>query len=65
MPNGIPQAAQAAGARAQVDQVRMVCNAWGGGWWRPNDYGAYGFCGPRPSMDRVGADAIVIGGASR
>ena len=28
-----------------VEQVRMVCNAWGQCWWRPNYYGYYG---PRP-----------------
>ena len=28
-----------------VEQVRMVCNAWGRCWWRPNYYGYYG---PRP-----------------
>lgn len=56
MPNGIPQAAQAAGTTAQVDQVRWVCNPWGRCWWRPNYYGAYGaygyyrphVWGPRP-----------------
>ncbi len=30
---------------AGVEQVRMVCNAWGRCWWRPNYYGYYG---PRP-----------------
>ncbi|MGY4623867.1 hypothetical protein [Bradyrhizobium sp. USDA 4486] len=29
-----------------VEQVRMVCNAWGRCWWRPNYYGYYG---PRPN----------------
>ncbi len=28
-----------------IEQVRMVCNAWGRCWWRPNYYGYYG---PRP-----------------
>ncbi|WP_128926289.1 hypothetical protein [Bradyrhizobium guangxiense] len=28
-----------------VEQVRMVCDAWGRCWWRPNYYGYYG---PRP-----------------
>ncbi|RTM11125.1 MAG: hypothetical protein EKK33_22760 [Bradyrhizobiaceae bacterium] len=28
-----------------VEQVRMVCNAWGRCWWRPNYYGYYA---PRP-----------------
>jgi hypothetical protein len=46
MPNGIPQADQiASGPAANVDQVRMVCNAWGRCWWRPNYYGAYGYYG--------------------
>jgi len=30
---------------SDVEQVRMVCNAWGQCWWRPNYYGYYG---PRP-----------------
>ncbi|MGY8708772.1 hypothetical protein RAD16_23795 [Bradyrhizobium sp. 18BD] len=46
MPNGIPQADKVAGGpAANVDQVRMVCNAWGRCWWRPNYYGAYGYYG--------------------
>jgi hypothetical protein len=46
MPNGIPQADQVAGGPvAHVDQVRMVCNAWGRCWSRPNYYGAYGYYG--------------------
>ncbi|MHC2621175.1 hypothetical protein ACVIW2_003207 [Bradyrhizobium huanghuaihaiense] len=46
MPNGIPQADRIAkGPAADVDQVRMVCNAWGRCWWRPNYYGAYGYYG--------------------
>ncbi|MFB6419893.1 MULTISPECIES: hypothetical protein [Bradyrhizobium] len=28
-----------------VEQVRMVCDAWGRCWWRPNYYGYYA---PRP-----------------
>ena len=50
MPNGIPQAGKIAGAGADVDQVRWVCNPWGRCHWRPNfygAYGAYGFYGPR------------------
>ncbi|MDA9498591.1 hypothetical protein [Bradyrhizobium sp. CCBAU 11357] len=48
MPNGIPQADKiASGPAANIDQVRMVCNAWGRCWWRPNYYGAYGYYGPR------------------
>ncbi|WP_128924403.1 hypothetical protein [Bradyrhizobium guangxiense] len=48
MPNGIPQAdGIASGPAANIDQVRMVCNAWGRCWWRPNYYGAYGYYGPR------------------
>ena len=49
MPNGIPAAA---GQHSNVEQVRMVCNAWGRCWWRPNYYVGppvvrYGFAGPR------------------
>jgi len=29
-----------------VEQVRMVCDAWGRCFWRPNYYG--GYYGPRP-----------------
>ena len=29
-----------------AEQVRMVCNAWGRCWWRPNYYYGYGY-GPR------------------
>lgn len=35
---------------SNVEQVRMVCNAWGRCWWRPNYYGYYGpgpYYGPR------------------
>ena len=48
MPNGLPHASDIAGGpSANVDQVRMVCNAWGRCWWRPNyrAYGAYGYYG--------------------
>lgn len=46
MPNGIPQADKlASGPAANVDQVRLVCNAWGRCWRRPNFYGAYGYYG--------------------
>jgi hypothetical protein len=48
----IPQAGQIAGANANVDQVRWVCNPWGRCWWRPNYYGAYGYYGPRPFYGR-------------
>jgi Spy/CpxP family protein refolding chaperone len=41
MPNGLP----AGHPTANIEQVRYVCNAWGRCWWRPNDYGAYGFYG--------------------
>lgn len=34
MPNGLP----AAGSYSNVENVRMVCNAWGRCWWRPNYY---------------------------
>jgi hypothetical protein len=30
---------------SDVEQVRMVCDAWGRCFWRPNYYGYYG---PRP-----------------
>ena len=30
---------------SDVEQVRMVCDAWGRCWWRPNYYGYYA---PRP-----------------
>jgi hypothetical protein len=36
---------------SDVEQVRMVCDAWGRCFWRPNYYGAYGapapYYGPR------------------
>ncbi|WGD55994.1 hypothetical protein QA641_20115 [Bradyrhizobium sp. CB1650] len=32
---------------SDIEQVRMVCNAWGRCWWRPN-YGYYApYYGPR------------------
>lgn len=48
MPNGLP----AAGQHSNVENVRMVCNAWGRCWWRPNYYVSrpvvrYGYVGPR------------------
>lgn len=27
---------------SDVERVRMVCNAWGRCWWRPNVYYGYG-----------------------
>jgi hypothetical protein len=49
MPNGIPQAGEIAGQTANVDQIRLVCNAFGRCWHRPNFYGAYAYYGyPRP-----------------
>lgn len=27
---------------SDVEQVRMVCNAWGRCWWQPNVYYGYG-----------------------
>ena len=48
MPNGIPQAGQIAKADTNAEQVRMVCNAWGRCWWRPNYYGAYAYYPHRP-----------------
>jgi hypothetical protein len=48
MPNGL---AAAAGQHSNIENVRMVCNAWGRCWWRPNYYVGpvvrYGFAGPR------------------
>ena len=48
LPNGLPAAA---GQHSSVEQVRMVCNAWGRCWWRPNYYVGpvvrYGYVGPR------------------
>ncbi|TYL86464.1 hypothetical protein [Bradyrhizobium cytisi] len=32
---------------SDVEQVRMVCNAWGRCWWQPNVYGyGPGYYGP-------------------
>jgi hypothetical protein len=45
MPNGLPQAGQIAGQTARVEQARLVCDAWGRCWHRPNWYGAYGYYG--------------------
>lgn len=28
---------------SDVEQVRMVCNAWGRCWWQPNVYYGYGY----------------------
>ena len=47
MPNGLP----ATGQLSNVENVVMVCNAWGRCWWRPNyyvgprvyGYGGYGY----------------------
>ncbi len=38
MPNGLPQVSQIAGHTGDVDQVRMVCNANGRCWHRPNHF---------------------------
>jgi hypothetical protein len=49
MPNGLP----AAGQLSNVENVVMVCNAWGRCWYRPNYYvgprvyGYGGYVGPR------------------
>ncbi|WP_298873678.1 hypothetical protein [uncultured Bradyrhizobium sp.] len=34
---------------SDIQQVRMVCNAWGRCWWQPNVYygPGYGYYGPR------------------
>lgn len=34
--------APAAPQVSDIEQVRMVCNAWGRCWWRPNVYYGYG-----------------------
>jgi len=49
-------AALRANQASNVDQVRMVCNAWGRCWWRPNFYRSYGFYAgpPRFSGPRWG-----------
>jgi hypothetical protein len=49
MPNGLPAAA---GQLSNVENVVMVCNAWGRCWYRPNYYVGprvyrYGYVGPR------------------
>jgi hypothetical protein len=48
MPNGLPAAA---GQLSNIDNVVMVCNAWGRCWYRPNYYVSpayrYGYAGPR------------------
>jgi hypothetical protein len=46
MPNGMPSANQL----SNVENVVMVCNAWGRCWYRPNYYvgpRVYGYAGPR------------------
>ena len=47
MPNGLPATA---GQLSNVENVVMVCNAWGRCWYRPNYYvgpRVYGYAGPR------------------
>jgi hypothetical protein len=49
LPNGLPAAA---GQLSNVENVVMVCNAWGRCWYRPNYYVGprvyrYGYVGPR------------------
>jgi hypothetical protein len=49
MPNGMPTAAH---RHSTVENVVMVCNAWGRCWYRPNYYVGprvyrYGYVGPR------------------
>jgi hypothetical protein len=46
MPNGMPAVNQL----SNVENVVMVCNAWGRCWYRPNYYvgpRVYGYAGPR------------------
>lgn len=41
---------------SNVEQIRMVCDAWGRCFWRPNYYGYYGprpYYGPRYYGPRV------------
>ena len=45
-PNGMPSTNRL----SNVENVVMVCNAWGRCWWRPNYYvgpRVYGYAGPR------------------
>jgi hypothetical protein len=48
MPNGF---SAMPGPNSNIENVRMVCNAWGRCWWRPNYYVGpvvrYGYGGPR------------------
>jgi hypothetical protein len=49
MPNGLPGAST---QQSNIENVRMVCNAWGRCWWRPNYYVGppvvrYGYVAPR------------------
>ncbi|HEV7878058.1 hypothetical protein [Bradyrhizobium sp.] len=49
MPNGL---LAGAAQHSNIENVRMVCNAWGRCWWRPNYYVGprvyrYGYAGPR------------------
>jgi hypothetical protein len=37
----MPIAPVSTNSAANVEQVRMVCNAYGRCWWRPNYYGGY------------------------
>lgn len=49
-------AAPVAPEASNVEQVRMVCDAWGRCFWRPNYYGYYGprpYYGPRYYGPRV------------
>ncbi|WP_375413730.1 hypothetical protein [uncultured Bradyrhizobium sp.] len=55
MPNGMPAAVRP----SNIENVVMVCNAWGRCWWRPNYYVAptvyrYGHVGPRYHGHRRG-----------
>ena len=37
----MPIAPVPANSAANIEQVRLVCNAYGRCWWRPNYYGGY------------------------
>jgi hypothetical protein len=55
MPNGLPAAHQ----HSNVENVVMVCNAWGRCWYRPNYYIGprvyrYGYVGPHYNGYRRG-----------
>ena len=66
MPNGMPAAA---GQLSNVENVVMVCNAWGRCWWRPNyyvgprvyGYGGYAARATMAAVTAMAAGAIAAG----